>query len=163
MLEASMKMKLFYPVRPWENEPDYAEWVQEPSGYKCRISRNEVTGTLCGYVGIPKEHRFWGASYEDDELRDIGDNVHGGITYSQQGDDGWWYFGFDTAHADDFAPKIVEVLLRSNYSLEERGFRFHDCMEYRTWEFVEGEIHWLGKRLWQYNEYDIGFKEDEDV
>jgi hypothetical protein len=153
MLEAHNKMKLFFAVRPWENEPDHAEWVQEPSGYKCRIRRNEGTGTLCGYVGISKEHRFWGASYEDDELRDIGDNVHGGITYSQQEDDGWWYFGFDTAHAEDFAPKIVEVLLRSNHSLEERGFRFHDCMEYRTWEFVEGEIHWLGKRLWQYNRY----------
>ena len=126
--------------------------------------RNEATGSLCGYVGIPKEHRFWGTEYgTHDELDDISDNVHGGISYSAEGDDGWWYFGFDTAHADDFAPKIVEVLLRSNYSLEERGFRFHDCMEYRTWEFVEGEIHWLGKRLWQYNESDIGFKEDADA
>jgi hypothetical protein len=160
MLEARHKMKLFFAVRPWENEPDHAEWVQEPSGYKCRIVRNEVTGTLCGYVGIPKEHRFWGASYEDDELRDIGDNVHGGITYSQQEDDGWWYFGFDTAHAEDFAPKIVEVLLRSNHSLEERGFRFHDCMEYRTWEFVENEIHWLAWRLAKYDQYE---KENDDA
>jgi hypothetical protein len=29
------------PIRPWENEPDHAEWVQEVSGYKCRISRNK--------------------------------------------------------------------------------------------------------------------------
>ena len=154
MLEARHKMKLFFAVRPWENEPDHAEWVQEPSGYKCRIVRNEVTGTLCGYVGVPKENRFWGMGHEPDaEMREIEVDVHGGITYSEQGDDGWWYFGFDTAHAEDFAPKIVEVLLRSNHSLEERGFRFHDCMEYRTWEFVEDEIHWLGKRLWQYNRY----------
>jgi len=155
MLEASMKMKLFYAVRPWEDEPDHAEWVQYISGYKCRIKRNEVTGTLCGYVGIPKEHRFWGVNYDGHrELEDIADNVHGGLTYSAQGDDGWWYFGFDTAHSEDFAPKIVEVLLKSNYSLEERGFRFHDCMEYRTWEFVEDQVFWLGKRLWQYNEYN---------
>jgi hypothetical protein len=154
MLEAKHKMKLFFAVRPWEDEPDHAEWVQYISGYKCRIKRNEVTGTLCGYVGIPKEHRFWGVGYDGDrELEDIADNVHGGLTYSEQGDDGWWYFGFDTAHSDDFAPKIVEVLLKSNYSLEERGFRFHDCMEYRTWEFVEDQVFWLGKRLWQYNEY----------
>ena len=150
MLEASMKMKLFYPIRPWENEPDHAEWEQEVSGYKCRISRMEGSGALCGYVGIPKEHRFWGASYEDDELRDIGDNVHGGITYSQQGDDGYWYFGFDTTHANDFAPKLVELLIE----LGRKDLPFHDCMNYRTWEFVEYEIHWLGKRLWAYNEYE---------
>ena len=155
MLEASLKMKLFYPVRPWENEPDHAEWVQEPSGYKCRISRMEGSGALCGYVGIPKEHRFWGASYEDDELRDIGDNVHGGITYSQQGDDGWWYFGFDTTHINDFAPKLVELLIE----LGRKDLPFTDCMNYKTWEFVEDQIHWLGKRLWQYNEYH---KEDDD-
>ena len=157
MLEARHKMKLFYAVRQWENEPDHAEWVQEVSGYKCRISRNKHMGTLCGYVGIPKEHRFWGASYEDDELRDIGDNVHGGITYSQQGDDGWWYFGFDTSHMDDFAPKMVETLIAVGSGADPR---FHDCMKYKTWEFVEDQIHWLGKRLWQYNEYH---KEGKDA
>ena len=157
MLEAHHKMKLFFAVRPWEDEPDHAEWVQEVSGYKCRIVRNEHTGTLCGYVGIPKEHRFWGASYEDDELRDIGDNVHGGITYSQQGDDGWWYFGFDTSHMDDFAPKMVETLIAVRGGSDSR---FYDCMKYKTWEFVEDQIYWLGKRLWQYNEYE---KEGDDV
>jgi len=151
MLEASMKMKLFYPVRPWENEPDHAEWVQEPSGYKCRISRMEGSGALCGYVGIPKEHRFWGVNYDgDEELSDISDNVHGGITYSEQGDDGWWYFGFDTTHINDFAPKLVELLIEFG----RKDLPFTDCMNYKTWEFVEDQIYWLGKRLWQYNEYN---------
>jgi len=151
MLEAKHKMKLFFAVRPWEDEPDHAEWIQEPSGYKCRIVRNETTGTLCGYVGIPKEHRFWGINYDGDrELEDIADNVHGGLTYSAQGDDGWWYFGFDTAHADDFPPKIVEQLIE----IGRKDFKFFQCMNYRTWEFVEDEVHWLGKRLWQYNEYE---------
>lgn len=162
MLEASMKMKLFYPIRPWEGEPDHAEWEQEVSGYKCRIVRNETSGTLCGYVGVPKEHRFWGISYNidpDPELSDISDNVHGGLTYSRLGDDGWWYFGFDTAHLDDFAPTMIEHAIDRHVS----NSRFYDCMNYRTWEFVEGEVHWLGKRLWQYNNYDIGFKEDEDA
>jgi hypothetical protein len=153
MLEARHKMKLFFAVRPWENEPDHAEWIQEPSGYKCRISRNKHMGTLCGYVGIPKEHRFWGASYEDDELRDIGDNVHGGITYSQQGDDGYWYFGFDTSHMDDFAPKMIETLIAVGGGADPR---FSDCMNYKTWEFVEDQIHWLGKRLWSYDQYHGG-------
>ena len=152
MLEASMKMKLFYPIRPWENEPDHAEWVQEPSGYKCRIRRNATTGTLCGYVGIPKEHSFWGVSYEEShvELSEIEVDVHGGITYSAEGDDGWWYFGFDTAHINDFAPKMVEHWI--NIGRTDVG-TLTDCMKYKTWEFVDDEIHWLGKRLWEYNRY----------
>ena len=152
MLEARHKMKLFYAVRQWENEPDHAEWVQEVSGYKCRISRNKHMGTLCGYVGIPKEHSFWGVSYEEShvELSEIEVDVHGGITYSAEGDDGWWYFGFDTSHMDDFAPKMVETLIAVRGGSDSR---FYDCMEYRTWEYVEDQVFWLGKRLWQYNEY----------
>lgn len=158
MLEASMKMKLFYPIRPWENEPDHAEWEQEVSGYKCRISRMEGSGALCGYVGIPKEHRFWGKGYHGDneEVDDISDNVHGGLTYSEEGKDGYWYFGFDTTHANDFAPKLVELLIEFG----RKDLPFHDCMNYKTWEYVENEVHWLGKRLWQYNEYEIGFKDE---
>jgi hypothetical protein len=154
MLEASLKMKLFYPVRPWEDEPDRAEWIQEPSGYKCRILRNEITGSLCGYVGIPKGHRFWGVGYDEDrdkELNAIAEDVHGGLTYSQADKDGWWYFGFDTNHYDDFAPKIVELLFKVRG--EQDPPKYHECTKYKTWEFVEEQIYWLGKRLWAYNEY----------
>ena len=153
MLEANLKMKLFYAVRPWEDEPDHAEWIQEPSGYKCRISRMETSGVLCGYVGIPKEHTFWGDGYDEgnEELDAIADDVHGGLTYSAEGKDGWWYFGFDTNHAEDFAPKMVETLIAMRGSADHR---FYDCMKYKTWEFVENEIHWLGKRLWQYDRYN---------
>jgi hypothetical protein len=158
MLEARHKMKLFYPVRPWEDEPDHAEWVQEPSGYKCRITRNKTTGTLCGYVGIPKGHVFWGVGYDEgnDEADAIADDVHGGLTYSQEGDDGWWYFGFDTAHSVDFTPKIMELLIELG-RMKDLGL-ISDCMNYKTWEFVEDQIYWLGKRLWSYNEYH---KEDK--
>jgi len=157
MLEASMKMKLFYPIRPWENEPDHAEWENEV-GYKCRISRMEGSGALCGYVGIPKGHKYWGVIYDegDEELDAIADDVHGGFTYTEEGDDGYWYFGFDTTHINDFAPKLVELLIE----LGRKDLPFTDCMNYKTWEFVEDQIFWLGKRLWQYNEYE---KEGKDV
>jgi hypothetical protein len=156
MLEASMKMKLFYPIRPWENEPDHAEWIQEVSGYKCRISRMEGSGALCGYVGIPKDNVFWGVIYDEgnEELDAIADDVHGGFTYTEEGKDGWWYFGFDTNHYDDFAPAIAEALIKNGIVEEDIKYsKYHDCMNYKTWEFVEDQIHWLGKRLWQYNEY----------
>jgi hypothetical protein len=112
----------------------------------------EGSGALCGYVGIPKGHRYWGVIYDegDAELDAIADDVHGGFTYTEQGDDGWWYFGFDTAHADDFAPKLVELLI----GFGRKDLPFTDCMNYKTWEFVEEQIYWLGKRLWQYNNYE---------
>lgn len=160
MLEAHHKMKLFFTVRPWEDEPDHAEWVQEPSGYKCRIKRNPITGTLCGYVGIPRDHRFWGEDYNgtNEELYAIEDNVHGGLTYSQEEDDGWWYFGFDTAHHDDFSPKIVELLISTGR--KDLDLKYWDSLNYKAWEYVDDQIYWLGKRLWQYNEYA---KEDKDA
>ena len=153
MLEASLKMKLFFAIRPWEDEPDHAEWENEV-GYKCRISRMEGSGALCGYVGIPKGHTYWGVIYDegDAELDAIADDVHGGFTYTEEGKDGFWYFGFDTTHAGDFAPKLVELLI----DLGRKDLPFIDCMNYKTWEFVEDQIHWLGKRLWSYDQYHGG-------
>lgn len=167
MLEAHHKMKLFFAVRPWEDEPDHAEWidgeVDHPTGngtmFKCRIVRNKHTGTLCGYVGVPKENRFWGMEYNgntDMDLRAISRDVHGGFTYSAKGDDGWWYFGFDTAHHGDFAPTTIELAIARHVS----NSRFYDCMSYRTWEFVENEVHWLAWRLQKYDEYE---KEGDDA
>ena len=155
MLEARHKMKLFYPYRPWENEPDSAAWETD-LGYKCRIKRNEITGTLCGYVGIPKEHRLWGLEYADDsqvkfllrlDLDKISEEVHGGLTYSGEEDaDGYWYLGFDTAHADDFSPAIVEMLLGQG----RKDIGFFKASDYKTWEFVENEVYLLSKLLEQY-------------
>jgi hypothetical protein len=160
MLEAQYKMKLFFAVRPWENEPDNAEWENEV-GYKCRIVRNEITGVLLGYVGIPKEHKFWGLGHEghNDEVDDISYHVHGGLTYSDMGDDGYWYFGFDTNHGDDFAPKMVEYWFERGY--KDLQMKYSDSMKYKTWEFVDNEIHWLGKRLWAYEQYSIGSEEEK--
>jgi hypothetical protein len=156
MLDADLKMKLFFSIRPWEDEPDHAEWVDKPNGlptsngtgFKCRILRNDTTGTLCGYVGVPNGHRFWGMHYDEDEpdLMAISREVHGGLTFAG-GEKGWWFFGFDTAHADDFAPAIVKSLIKSKYEFEARGLSFHDCMNYRTWEYVENEVNWLAWKL----------------
>jgi len=112
----------------------------------------EGSGALCGYVGIPKDHVFCGVIYDEgnEELDAIADDVHGGFSYTEEGDDGWWYFGFDTNHSTDFAPKLVEHYINRGY--EDLG-RITDCAKYKTWEFVEDQIFWLGKRLWQYNEY----------
>ena len=104
--------------------------------------------------GYTQRAWFWGKGYHGDneEVDDISDNVHGGLTYSEEGKDGYWYFGFDTTHANDFAPKLVELLIEFG----RKDLPFHDCTNYKTWEFVEDQIHWLGKRLWSYDQYHGG-------
>lgn len=148
MLEAKHKMKLYFAVRPWENEPDNAEWTDD-AGYKCRIVRNMYPGTLYGYVGVPRGHALWGVQYSDSLLKDI--DVHGGLSCDAvRGDlnDNAWYFGFDTSHANDFMPKIVERELENGIT----QLKYHERMEYRTWEYVEDEIVSLSLQLRAYEQ-----------
>ena len=59
-LTPEQKLKLLIAHRPWESEPNNAEWVDEDTGYKCRITRHDHFGHLCGYVGISKSHPLYG-------------------------------------------------------------------------------------------------------
>ena len=90
------------------------------------------------------------------ELKNVANNVHGGITYSGM-QNGLWFFGFDTAHQGDFLPALVEKRIEQGDVGED--MKYYDCTNYRTWEFVENEVHWLAWRLKKYNDYD---KENED-
>lgn len=54
-----------------------------------------------GYVGIPKDHKYYGKTYDELHI-----DCHGGLTYSnnalswQEDKDVWWV-GFDCAHCWD--------------------------------------------------------------
>lgn len=89
-------------------------------GYPCKIAKSDF-GFLCGYIGVPKNHRFYGVHYMDMDT-----NVHGGWTFSDFiDDDDWWYFGFDCAHVGDYIPAI----------------EFHNSGDvYRDEAFVESEL-----------------------
>lgn len=146
----SQQMKLLYPNRPWESEPDTAEWYDARTGYKCRIERQKSSGTLCGYVGVFKGHPAWSGvcqGYPHIE-------VHGGLTYSSTDNNDVHWFGFDTAHGGDFCPGIVlsmlkyapEAMDKSNWSAGACGL--HGDETYRTWEYVENEVRKLVDALW---------------
>ena len=134
------QLKLLYTYRPWEGEPDRADWVDERTGYKCRIVRNAITLSLNGYVGVPKGHKLWGEHYNNVD----GIEVYGGITYANYEEDGWWWFGFDTAHADDFSPGIVMNLLKYG---QRKDILFYNSNDYKTWEFVAIEVNCLTDQL----------------
>ena len=143
-LTPEQKLKLLVAHRPWESEPNHAEWIDEDTDYKCRIVRHDHFGHLCGYVGIPKNHPLWGKHYSDDE---VGIQVHGGLTFADSAnpDGDWggglWWFGFDCSHAGDLSPKMLMYLVEKDYYNSARG------ETYRTWDYVENEVRELVRQL----------------
>ena len=125
--------KLIEPHRPWEGEPDNAEWVDAETGLHGHISRNPITHTLCGYVGVTTGDLV-GVDYNRVSMND---NIpHGGLTYSGREGNVWW-FGFDTAHSEDFLPGLYIKMRMVNHSGKAS---WPPTTNYRTWEFVDAEI-----------------------
>lgn len=146
MLDAVQKLKLLVQDRPWETEPDNAEWDDEFTGYKCRIWRHPTHLTLCGYVGVPPSHTCYEMSYDE-----VNVEAHGGLTYDEKVD-GLKWFGFDTNHAGDFSPGMFIALIGARGDLPLPMID----ETYRTWEYVEQEVTDLAlqlyredKRLWR--------------
>lgn len=125
--------KLIEPYRPWESEPDNAQWVDADTGLHGHIWRNKITHTLCGYVGVTSGE-LMGVHYNRLEMDDY--SPHGGLTYSGREGNVWW-FGFDTAHSEDFLPGIYIKMRMVNHSGKDS---WPPSANYRTWEFVDAEI-----------------------
>lgn len=107
----------------------YGEWVEEPElaefthlGLKCRVKRcflpesdgSLFGGYLVGYVRIPVEIPL--SHIKIAELYNIPLDIHGGVTYFMQEQDGHW-IGFDCAHFNDLVPSIAKFknkLLETN-------------------------------------------------
>lgn len=110
---------------PWQDEPDKLVWVDDATGLDCMIVRNTL-GALCGYVGVPEGHPWYGSDpFAIDAL------VHGGLNFGEpcvpgvvEGDaavchdpargataNPYWV-GFDCGHGADRCP-ITEATLRT--------------------------------------------------
>ena len=145
MLEPMQQLKLLVQERPWEGEPNEAEWDDDFTWYKCRIRRNPQLLHLCGYVSVPKSHPAYGKPYDEPDLK-----VHGGLTYSDDHADGFWYFGFDCGHAGDLVPGVLLSLI----NIDRRGgYGSNDV--YRTWEYVDNEVQHLVSELWRIEKWGV--------
>jgi len=128
---------------PWISEVDKKVWIDPNTKLKCIILRGP-SGSLCGYVGVPKDHPFYGLHHDDNNIEQVNGkwiDVHGGLTYSDypqiitdmsdslcfskeevlehlinNPNHDTWYFGFDCAHAGDTCPKYDNM--RSQYRQE---------------------------------------------
>jgi hypothetical protein len=122
----------------WTTEPD-RENFKTDEGFDAAIIRHPSLGHLCGYVGVPQRHPLYGRSY--DEVYDLIDpEVHGGLTYADQGNEAVgedlaaWYFGFDCAHSGDLSPGMMK-------------YGDHSDEQYRSFVFVKRQIAVLSKQL----------------
>lgn len=145
--------KSSWPRGPWDGEIDKKQWRDEATGYPCLIVRGYITGALCGYVGVPKNHPAFELPYE--QMAQI--EVHGGLTYSafcrkgkeeegichtDKSDDPVWWFGFDCAHAYDESPKMLVYLTKGQPTLD--GIEGN---VYRDEAYVTAEVQKLAQQL----------------
>lgn len=102
-------------------------------------------GYRCGYVGIPKESKFYGKSYDD-----IPVDCHCGLTYANkrlhlQNDTSTWWIGFDCRHAcDGYDVQKIKELYSDDENIMKQAERMSDyfkiCNEenpIRTLEYCE--------------------------
>jgi hypothetical protein len=88
-----------------EKEGNFHEFTYTASNgleIDCFIKRNNSTLSLCGYVVLTSDNELYGLDY-DEIYPKINIDVHGGLTYSDKGENGW-IVGFDCAHAGDLCP-----------------------------------------------------------
>ena len=131
-------------TNPWETEPDFLEFIDEGTGYRCFIRRNPELKHLCGYVELPKKHKLYGKDYINNEEIFNELDVHGGVTYTneirfkQQNYTIDYVVGFDCAHAGDYSP----------YSLPFLGMNKRIANEtYKDIDYVTNECKNLAKQL----------------
>ena len=84
---------------PWLHEPKKAIFILHD--FACVILSPRGMN-LCGYVGLPRSHKYFGKHYDD-----IPVEVHGGLTYASDRihkveNTEFWWIGFDCAHSNDY-------------------------------------------------------------
>lgn len=145
----------------WQDEPDRVDFVAH--GLACFVLRHFSAGSWCGYVGVPREHPWYGMDWTAPGSKTRELDAHMGINYSQpcagqichvpapgMPDDVWW-FGFDCDHLFDLAPGR---LARNRRIHAEMGspvdgpFREIDMREvYRPLPYVRAEAEHLAEQL----------------
>lgn len=132
----------------WDKDPDKAHWVDEKTGLDCLIVRGP-SGALCGYVGVPEDHQFYGVDY--DRVYDTKDiDVHGGLTFSDScqeskdeskhichskngcANEKVWWLGFDCAHSGDTCPAYETIWVDDFY---------------KSFSYVKREVTYLAQQL----------------
>lgn len=100
-------------------------------GYRYLVLGMDI-GHRCGYIQIPKGHKFFDKHYDDVDVE-----VHGGLTFSGkiEGCRGEW-IGFDCAHMNDARDPSLMTEEYKNLTLR---FAALSSGSIKTKEYVEEE------------------------
>ena len=98
----------------WDNEPDKAQFADEPTGLPCLIRRNDRIGSLCGYVAIPPKHPYFGK--EIHEYTDASTKLY----FKRNNEFLVQYGGYDKLTED--AQKELSNILEPNPNYEPKLF-----------------------------------------
>ena len=131
-------------MRNWKVEKDFMI-----DDYRCVIVGVSI-GHRCGYVGLPKGHKYEGKDYDEIDVE-----VHGGLTYAGQGnkypvdgDESW--IGFDYAHCGDAKDLTLVQELNDEHTydiIRDIETKYKTGGEIRTTEYVENELIQLVRQL----------------
>lgn len=148
---------------PWQDEPDKAQWQDELTRLPCLMHRSRSSGGLCGYVGVPPGHPWYGVQHDAVGDDDAHVSVHGGLTFSDFCREGAnesegichvpgpgepervWWLGFDCGHSGDLSPAVNATLRELGH---ERRCRFGESHQtYRTLEYVKAQCARLAQQV----------------
>jgi hypothetical protein len=99
------------PHGEWDADLDAhpeSEYAFTHSGYTCKIVRNPMNFTYCGYVDLPRGHPDYHKRYSDIEDDIV---VHGGLTY----DNKRGRFGFDCHHVTGGDVSPVDAIMYNSF------------------------------------------------
>lgn len=153
---------------PWQAEPDREDFIA--FGFACLALRHPEHGHFCGYVGVPREHPYYGKPHGDI----AGLEMHGyEVNYAApceglichtpapgMPEDVWW-IGGDFGHAFDKCPgrdarvreareaaraKGLEIIARA-FEPTPFDLQFRSLIQYRPLPYVRAEIEKLARQL----------------
>ena len=137
------------------------EKIFDHKGLKCVVIFISG-GWRCGYVGVPKSHKFYGKDYMEIEKQMEYGDCHGGITFSSRNvdekypiDSDLWWFGFDCAHYRDgkdldLAIEVFPHMAENICKIKVVDDMFPTYDEVRSCEYVADNCISLANQLAEY-------------
>lgn len=157
--------KQAWPKGEWTDEPDKIQWLSD-TGLVCLIVRNQIMGSLCGYVGIDETHPLFGLQWDNNDLPFRLISLRWPITYSgfcQKGcppdkgichqpepgePDQVWWFGFAADCWTDVAPYLYDIMLSSSPRNEQSySYLLSNGAGYRNVDAIAEEVEKLSVQL----------------
>jgi hypothetical protein len=139
-----------FPPGKWLNEPDLCHWNYD--NVSCLTVRDMSLGTWKGYVGVNKQHSFYGKTLESlskiDEAVTIYLAVYGGICsagkiplkYKKYGSTLWW-LGIETSFGNDYMPLLKLDAVNTDM------VKVVSSQTYKDFSFIRRETKALAKCL----------------